>query len=189
MDEELIYSKLLNREEEIYQEIIQSYSKLLWVVASTVITSKTQNAVMDIEEVVSDTFIRLWQNPEKFKPKRGSLKNYLAVMTRSLALNKVKKNQRNRLSLFGEEAMEDIGISMSETQEWQSLYDAIATLKEPTKEIFIRRFFYNEKPSMIQQQMNLPAKQIDNLLYRGKKQLKKQLGDQPFMKEGIEYGE
>lgn len=189
MENELVYAKLLNRDEDAFQQVINDYSKLLWAVAATVITSKTQTAVMDIEEVVSDTFVRLWQNPEKFKPEKGSLKNYLAVITRSLAINKIKKNQRNIVSLFDEDVIKTIEVPVVEEREWQALYDAIATLQEPTREIFIRRFFYNEKPSTIHQEMNLSSKQVDNLLYRGKRKLQEKLDYQNFVKEILDYGE
>ncbi|MHC5229087.1 RNA polymerase sigma factor [Enterococcus sp. LJL99] len=188
MENELAYAKLLDRDEDTFQQIIKDYSKLLWAVAGTIITSKTQTAVMDIEEVVSDTFVRFWQNPEKFKPEKGSLKNYLAVMTRSLAINKIKKNQRNIVSLFDDEVIETIQLPIEE-QEWQALYDAIATLKEPTREIFIRRFFYNEKPSTIHQKMNLSSKQVDNFLYRGKKKLQETLDYQNFVEGILDHGE
>ncbi|MGC6769840.1 RNA polymerase sigma factor [Enterococcus sp. LJL128] len=185
--EEEVYIGLLNRDEAVYQRLIQQYSKLLWAVASTVITSKNGSAVMDIEEVVSDTFVRLWQHPEKYQPEKGSLKSYLAVIARSLALNKVKKNQKKMIQL--EEAEEPASeLRMSREEEWQALYDAIRTLDEPTREIMIRRYFYEEKPQTIRDVMRLPAKEVDNCLYRGKKRLKRLLEEENFLKEVAEYG-
>lgn len=183
--DELLYKKLRNREEAAYDEIILQYSKLLWAVASTIITQRTTEAKMDIEEVVSDVFLRFWQHPEKFNPQKGSLKSYLAMMTRSMALNKIKGKQRHQ-----HEEMDELhtlyavkGTSSHEEEVWQQLYEAVMQLEEPTRQILIWRFFYEMKPAEITQRTGLSAKEIDNRLYRGKKKLREYLEYQNYLTE------
>ena len=50
--------------------------------------------------------------------------------------------------------------------------DALDTLKEPEREIMIRRYFFNEKVKIISEKMNLQSKEIENKLYQGKLKLK-----------------
>lgn len=138
--EEELYIGLMNQEQEVYQQLIEQYAKLLWAVASTILTDYH---VTDIEEIVSDVFIRLWQAPKKYCPEKGSLKSYLVVMTRSMALNKLKQNKRMHVTNFEEEEWTEEIIEQK--TDWKELYSAIQQLPEPAKEIIVRRFFLRRK--------------------------------------------
>lgn len=160
--------RLLRREEKDYQLLIYEYGKLCWAVAASVLSGPYASR-LDIEELVSDVFFRFWQHPEKYDPERGSVKNYLALLTRSMALNTLKKLQKEAVLPLDENR--EISAP-EETADWQIIYEAIKELEEPTREIMIRRFFYNEKPAVIRKKMRLTEKEVDNRLYRGKKQLR-----------------
>ncbi len=45
------------------------------------------------EDVVHDVFITVWNDPNKFDPRRGSLSGYLAMMARSRAVDRVRSRQ------------------------------------------------------------------------------------------------
>lgn len=168
MTDEEWQERLMQRDEKDYQLLIQQYGKLCWAVAASVL-SNSPSSRMDIEELISDVFFRFWQHPEKYDPERGSLKNYLALVTKSMALNKLKKIQRES-ALPLEESWK--GAVPEAAADWQDLYEAIKELEEPTREIMIRRYFYNEKPAAIRQKLRLSEKEVDNRLYRGKKKLR-----------------
>lgn len=168
MNEKDLYQKLVDHDEETYQLIIETYSKLLWAIVLSILGNKHSFGAMDVEEIVSDVFIRLWREPEKFDPEKGTLKNYLAMMAKSMALNRYKQlKRRHTVELF--DSHDDIALV---DNDWGELYHAIQLLDEPYKEIIVRRFFLSEKPRNIRKQMNYSVKQFDNYLYRGKKKLK-----------------
>ena len=50
------------------------------------------------EEVVQEVFLRLWRNPEKFDPGRGSLRSYLLAQTHGRAVDLLRSelSRRNR---------------------------------------------------------------------------------------------
>lgn len=54
----------------------------------------------------------------------------------------------------------------------EKILEALDHLKEPDKEIIIRRYFFNERPKVISEKMSLPSKKIENKLYQGKLKLK-----------------
>lgn len=171
--------KLRKRDEETYQDIIDKYSRLLWMVCSQILSPSEQ----DIEECVSDVFIDLWNKPKKFDPRRGTLKTYLVIKARSQALN-IRKKRTREAFLNIEDYHETVEDYMDQTFDnvfnkdgYDLLYQAIAQLKYPTDEIIIRRYFYNEKPKIIAEKLSISVKEVENRLYRGKKTLLDLLSD------------
>lgn len=181
MDEANLIRKIKRRDEEAFSCVIEAYSKLLWVIAGGVLSKNCGYLVQDVEECVSDVFIELWHHPEKFDARRGSLKTYLSVMARSKALNIHKKrNKENVVRLEEYREAETVPDSASTDggrikENYQALYEAVRQLPEPTREILIRRYFYEEKPRDIALKLSLPKKEVENRLYRGKKMLSDQL--------------
>lgn len=177
-EEKRIKKKLLQHDETAYEEVINKYSRLLWVIASGILVDLNGDIRMDVEEVVSDVFIRLWNNPEKFDYKKGTLKTYLSVMARSMALNRRRKllgKQEGQIEEFlaiDQESLEEQNIT---NHQLRAAYDIIQEMEQPTREILLRRLFLEEKPMQISKLMELSPKEIDNRLYRGKKQLKDEL--------------
>jgi RNA polymerase sigma-70 factor (ECF subfamily) len=56
---------------------------------------------------------------------------------------------------------------------YYELYEAIRMLGEPNKEILIRRYFFDEKPSSISNKTCLPVKEVENRLYQSKLKLRR----------------
>ena len=72
MNDERIISAIRHRNEAAINEVIRKYSKLLWSVSDSVLSKI--GSTQDIEECVADTFIYLWEHPNKYDPVRGKLK-------------------------------------------------------------------------------------------------------------------
>ena len=173
MKEELVCAKLRNREEAAIGWCIRKYSRLLWPIASAVL--QTVGGEAEVEEYVADTFIFLWEKPEQFDPSRGSLKNYLCTVVRSRAIDRYRMiSRRNTLPL--EEALlaADFGVeaAMVQQETRQELTAAIRELGQPGQDILVRRYYYRQKPKEIALAMDLTVKQVDNALYRAKRQLR-----------------
>ena len=172
--------KLLKREEEAFLELIDAYSKLLWAVAGRYLSKKSGFSAADIEECVSDVFVEFWEHPERFDSNKGSLKTYLCAMMKNKAVGIYRKNARATLiSLdeYREQQCEQAEAEwpLAEQMDYSALYTSISVLLEPTKEILIRRYFYEQKPAEIADIMGLDKKEIENRLYRGKQSLQKTL--------------
>lgn len=178
-DEEYLIA-LLNKDEDALDKLMSSYTKLMWAIASKYLNHTNLGNAEDIEELISDVFIRLWENPKGFNPSKGSLKTYLSMLTRSMAINKVKSVARNQHQTLEIETMNQLTEEES-NMDWQAFFEAVMKLEITTREIIIKRYFYEMKPSQIQKETGYDAKLIDNKLYYGKKQLVenfKQIGGQ-----------
>ena len=63
------------------------------------------------------------------------------------------------------------------------LHTCLEQMKEPDKSVFLYRYFYGYKVKDIAEMLSLSVKQVENLLYRGKEKLRKDL-----LERGIWHG-
>lgn len=162
------------RDEDALTELMRRYSRLLWTVAGGILSCSPYCTREDAEECVGDVFLSVWQNPEKYDPHRGSLKSYLCMVTKSRALNIYRKKSKDDV-VYLDDFTESAGEDFQELTDYSELHKAITKLPEPTRTILIRRYFYEEKPRQIAQEMKLPSKEVENRLYRGKQFIAAQL--------------
>lgn len=153
-----------------------------WIVCKIIGLNNSE----DIEECVSDVFVRLWQSIGRFDTKNGvPLKSYLYGIARHTALDYRKKQQKDTLSIPLEE--DSLSLETNFTDELSKktntaiLHEVIENLPPPDQEIFIRRYFLEERIKTIASTLQLTEKMVENKLYRGKKSLKKQLIERGFI--------
>ena len=174
MTDERLMRAIAGKDEAAMDRLMNQYAKLLWSVAAGVL--RPLGTDEDLEECVADVFAFLWLNPEKYDPARGSLKSYLALVTRSRARNLCRQLLRRQTLPL--EALEDAAgpadpeQDLSRRQRAQDLREALDTLGEPDREILLRRYCWDQKPREIAAALDLPVKQIDNRLYRTKQALR-----------------
>lgn len=182
IENELFYQRLKKRDDDAFDYLITAYSKLLWAVDAR---SGVHNN-MDLEEIISDVFLRFWQDPEKFNPEKGSLKTYLCIMTKSMTRNKwqkVQKFKQEPLTEINEDAQQLISDELDEKEAWQELYNLILTFDEPTRQLLFWRIFCDLSPLEIAERTKLTSKEIDNYLYRGRKKLRHLVNENSFFRE------
>ncbi len=176
MNDEKTIQAIRMRNEKVIGEVIKAYSRLLWSVAGAVLNNI--GSVQDMEECVSDTFIYLWEHPEKYNPSRGKLKTWLSIIARTQAVNRCREiTKRNTVSLEDTNLPDCPGIveGIMRKEAKQTLLAAVNALGEPDREILLRRYFYDQKPREIALALNLSVKQVDNRLYQTKKKLRQAL--------------
>lgn len=176
LNDEKIITAIKNRSEAAINETITKYSKLLWSVAETVLSHI--GSVQDMEECVADTFIYLWEHPEKFDHQRGKLKTWLSIVARTQAVNRYREiTKRNTLPLEDTDFIDQLSVvdAVLEAEARKALLAAVNALGEPDREILIRRYYYNQKPKEIALALDMSVKQIDNRLYQTKRRLRETL--------------
>ena len=176
LQDDVLIRKIATGDRDAFLHMIETYSKLLWVVAGGILngTGTTQ----DIEECISDVYVHVWKNPGSFNPERGSFKTYLAILARSKALDAYRRLSKNKIAELTEAIAasdDDLLSGIMEKESHAELYAAIKSLTEPNREIVIRRFFFEEKPARIAENTSLPVKEVENRLYQSKLKLRKLL--------------
>ena len=176
MKDEKIIEAISRGQGEAMNQVIEKYSRLLWPIASAVLVNV--GSEQDVEECVADAFIYLWQYPEKFDPAKGSLKSWLCLVARSRAIDRYRQIVRKG-ELPLEEAVLSASVGLQEEmigrETRQELVAAVNALGEPGREILVRRYYYNQKPRQIALALGMTVKQVDNSLYRSKRQLRRAL--------------
>ena len=175
MIDEEISRKLRQKDMDIFGYIMENYNKLLWVVIGNIL--EKVGSPEDIEDCISDVYVKLLENPKIYNHKKGSLKSFLVRVGKNTAIDRYRKLTGGNLSTIHQYSgmsndKEGPGQSLLRKESRKEILDALDNLKEPDKEILIRRYFHNEQVRVISDKMSLPSKKVENKLYQGKLKLK-----------------
>ena len=176
MDDEKLAEILYSGNRDAFIQIIDAYNKLLWVIVGGVLSGVGTSE--DIEECISDVYVDLWRNPKAFDPRKGTLRTFIAVIAKHKALDRYRRLTKVKIDELDEAISspdDDLFDYIAKSDLYSELYEAIRSLKEPDKEILIRRYFFGEKPSGIADKTSLPVKEVKNRLYQGKLKLRETL--------------
>ncbi len=176
MNDEKMIQAIRNRDEYAIGAVMDAYVKLLWSIAGQILHNI--GAVQDIEECVADTFIYLWEHPEKYDARRGRLKTWLSVIARTQAINRCREIvKRNTVSLEETACIEQMGVvdTVLQADARRKLATAINALGAEEREILLRRYYYDQKPREIAFALSMSVKQVDNRLYQTKRKLREML--------------
>ena len=185
MEEDTLVKILQSGDREEFSRIIDAYNRLLWVIVGGVLNGIGTTG--DIEECISDVYVSLWRKPKAYDPHKGSLKTFIAVKAKSMALDKYRQLTKMKIVELDEEIRasdDDLLEYIAKRDMFNELHEAISSLKEPDKEILVRRYFFDEKPSGIAGKTSLSVKEVENRLYQSKLKLRKILQT----KEAADYG-
>ena len=173
MNDKNLIKDLKNKKRSALEKIIESYSAYVSVIVYNTIGMIASKE--DIEEVVSDVFISLWNNGIYIKDD-CELRPYIGAIARNKAKNKLRE-MKNTIEL-NEKIVSDKGNPETEAvkaDESRRLYDAVMSLGEPDSEIMIRFYYNKEKIREISKALSLNASTIKTKLKRGREKLKNYL--------------
>ena len=175
MNDKKIISAIINRDEQMLSYVIQKYSKLLWKIVTSILINAS--SAQDVEECIADVFIYLWQYPEKYDPDKANLSSWLSVIARSKAVDRYRQIIRKRELSMEEIAVESLAHAEIDVidAEKEKLLSCIGELDDKEKELIIRRYYHEQKPSEIAVVLDIPKKQVENKLYYVKQKLKKMM--------------
>lgn len=129
----------------------------------------------DIEELASDVFVALWQAGRTLQTEH--LRGWLGRVARNQAISFLRKQ---RLQLVPDEDYllvdERDAQKLLEAQERSDLLRrALAGLSEEDRELFLRRYYYNQTAEQIAQEKHMNANTVRSRLARGRQALKAEL--------------
>lgn len=156
--------------EKLMDKYIPYVSAIVWNFLHTSMTKE------DAEEVVSDVFLTAWNRSGEIYP--DGLKSWLGAVARHKALQKLRKAgfdlplEEDVLDLPDADTPE---ASVTRTEEAKLVRQAVDTLGEPDREIFLRHYWFAQTVSQISHQMQINESTIKTKLRRGRQRLKEML--------------
>ena len=129
----------------------------------------------DLEELVSDVFVALWQAADTLKTEH--LRGWLGRVARNQAISFLRKQ---RLQLISDEDYllvdDNDAQKLLEAQERSALLTAALDKLTPgDRELFLRRYYYNQTAEQIAREKNMNAGTVRSRLARGRQVLKAEL--------------
>lgn len=91
-DEHKLIELLLQKDDTIIPRLLDYYG----IELTKVLTRKYDCDILFVQDVVTDAFILLWQNPGKYDPAKSSLKTFLAKDVEGDLLNALEREARQK---------------------------------------------------------------------------------------------
>ncbi len=139
----------------------------------------------EAEDLTQDIFIKLIDG-SSYDPQRGSLRTFLAILTRSRALDRVRSQQRerqrqrkNQSQVLQESLYSSSSIDKLFQQEQnQDVRSALAQLSEQQQQLLRMSYYDGLTQSAIAERLNLPLGTVKSKVRRGLLKLRQVLQDQ-----------
>lgn len=181
MTDEKMILKIKNQDFSGMNHLINKYTNYFHTIIFN--TAKGYLTKEDIEELVSDCFIKIWSISKEIQIKKDDLKSYFAVMARNMTKNKLKTKKIVYLPL-NEDCISlnvDIENNFEIKEIKKEVNDIIFNFKKTDKQIFILRYFYFKKIHEIGALLNINNKTVETKLLRGREKIKKLLEKRGYL--------
>ena len=184
MEDCKIVELYLERNESAIKETKEKYDKYCSYIANNILNSEP-----DTEECVNDTYLAAWNSIPPSKP--NSLKAYVGKIVRNLALNRYTKGRAKKRNEAVELVLDELSEVLPDTEgDGRNLTDEltlkyalnlfVGSLKQETREIFIRRYWFLSSVKEIAHTHGISESKVKVTLLRTREQLRDFL-----RKEGI----
>ena len=172
------YRRFIDGDKSAFEEIMDLYREPL-IFFITRYTGNIQTA----EDLAEDVFVELIVHPDRYDF-RASLKTYIFKIARNKAVDYIRKHRR--FVFVSDDSLHDVADFMLleehviREEEKRDLSRALDKIKEEYRTaihlVYLENLSYDEAGSI----MNKDRKQIENLIYRGKKAVKAILEKEGF---------
>lgn len=131
----------------------------------------------EAEDICHDVFLEVIEKCREYDPRRGSIKAWLAVKTKSRALDRLRKKKPlliNRLQLAVDQAEKGADDFIFIHLEKELILDALNHIPDDQREALIRAYYIGETQREIAKYMNKPLGTVKSLIRYGLNNLRKQ---------------
>lgn len=156
--------------EKLMDKYIPYVSVIVWNFLHTAMTKE------DAEEVVSDVFLTAWNQAGDIHP--NACKAWLGAVARNKARQKLRQAgfalplEEDVLEIPGEDTPEG---TVTRAEEARLVRQAVDTLGEPDREIFLRHYWFAQTVAQIGRELQLNESTIKTKLRRGRQHMKTML--------------
>jgi RNA polymerase sigma-70 factor (ECF subfamily) len=195
--DDALYAGLMERNSHALEALMRRYSREMSYFIRLVLDGV--GTPQDAEECVNDLFVAAWQEIDSFDPARGSLRTWMTMRAKYIALDRrrqIQRRQAGTLSLDGGTSPSDgegrgtgcmpiasqaTSVSMEGELEQRErrleLGRALEALPELDRKLVYMRYFRLSSTEEIARATGLTRQAIDTRLWRARKVLREALGE------------
>ena len=144
MDDRELTDLLYAHAEEAVERVREKYGAYCRYIAGQILADPA-----DVEEVENDVLLKLWRTVPPARP--ASLRSYLGMLSRQLAIDKRRKDPKRKLTEAYEQSLEELEDVLPDGSEnaiadelalREALDRFLAQLKEKERRVFLLRYWY-----------------------------------------------
>ena len=178
MTDSEIIRLFLARDEQAIAETTAKYGKYCMTIAKDILDNE-----QDAEECVSDVYLKVWNSIPPDTP--DSLKAYVAVLTRRLAINRYHESRAAKRNRMLEVAFEELEACIPAPEEAAEelpalLNEFLGGLKDTDRRLFVRRYWYAMMPAEIAKREGMGVNAVTVRLYKTRNKLRKFLEERGY---------
>lgn len=173
LKKKMIYEYLENDELNI-ELIMQEYTNYIYTIIKNSANTMVQE---DIEEIISDVFLTLWNNREKLDIEK-ELSPYIAGITKNLIKKKYRNNKTyENIEDYEEKliSLENIDLYSEEEEQNEKIIRQLDLLKPEEQKIFMMFYYDDKKIKEIAKDLEITQSKVKMKLHRIRKKLKQNL--------------
>lgn len=152
------------------------HSALVYGIALQLLSNTTE-----AEDLTQDIFLKL-ANDSSYNPQRGSLRTFLAILTRCRATDRLRARTRQQKQLRKQALVEEDTMSgvfpieqLSQSERSQEVREALAQLSSKEQEILKMAYYEGLSQSEIATKLNIPLGTVKSSSRRGLLKLRQAL--------------
>lgn len=171
LSEKDLLSFLTQQPEKGLEKVMDQYTAFVYAIAYGRLSSICDKR--DIEECVSDIFYEIYRTRNNIDLEKGSLKHYIAVLSKRKAVDVFRKQQRATSQLYTGEFEHDLVISDTDIERdaidnetSERLIHEIKALGEPDSQIMIRKYYFGQSTKAISKATGIKENTVDKKVSR-----------------------
>ncbi len=172
IEDTILFQEIKKKNRKVYEALFHQYYPIL--------TKFAEGFVFNgqiAEDIVQDLFVHFWENSAVIEI-NTSIRSYLYKSVRNRCLNHLrglKVQDKNRLLYIEASLNSEDPLSWREVDLTHDIQDAINSLPDQMREIFMMKYMQGAKTKDIAEMKGISENTINTQLQRAKKKLRKKL--------------
>lgn len=178
IEDQTLLSQVTRGDQRAFVALYERYSSRVYTLILYMVNDR-----MLAEEILQETFLRVWSRANQYNPERGSVLIWLLAIARRTVLERLRFESRRPAVDDGEEPsvlLESLPEpeTTSEEARWRSLHLAVQSLPAEQRKLIELAYYQGLSQSEIADMLNLPLGTVKTRLRTGMMHLRQQWLDE-----------